>query len=398
VTLFRGPSGVQQLEFQRPHASLSPRGPGVPRRFRDRLEAAAFLRGLAGDPSTMTGLRELLRESADSAATALLTDGEVVEQLAARLVSGALAVVITQRPRVPPPQGEEVEEAAPRAPTEEKADQDVEFEITDHFDEPYSGLEWVLTYPDGKTKKTGTLGDDGKVQASSVPPGSYQLAFKIVSAARWGEPQIEVDKEVKLLATAAGFDPGIAGKFEVFDSRGLDRKPLARVDGKVNAARVLEAVWTPSQEALKDMIGGGLVFRAKINASSALSGRAPVAIRRSFELSDLDGPLPDTSVVARFSGGHETTADSKGGKLELLVPFNQKLVWIDFPEHPGAHLTVEPDDGEAVEYLLCACAEDAGAAAAEEEEAIDDSDAVNDEEEESDDEEQDGAGGEEASA
>ena len=36
----------------------------------------------------MRELRDLLRESADSAATALFTDGEVVEQLAARLVSG----------------------------------------------------------------------------------------------------------------------------------------------------------------------------------------------------------------------------------------------------------------------------------------------------------------------
>jgi hypothetical protein len=391
---------------------MSPRGAGVPREFGDRGEAAAFLRPLAAEPSSMTGLRELLRECADSGTTALLTDGEVVAQLAARLVAGQLTVLVTPRPRVPPPQGEEVEEAAPRRVAEEKADHDVEFEITDHEGDPYSGLEWVLTYPDGKTKKTGTLGDDGKVHQASVPPGSYQLAFKIVSAARWGESPLAVDKEVKLLATAAGFDPGIAGKFEIFDSRGLDRKPLARVDGKVNAAHVLEAAWTPSKEALKDATGGGLVFRAKINASSAVSERAPVLVKHSFELTDGDGPLADTSVVAHFSGGHEVTADAKGGKLELLAPLNQTLAWIDFPEHPGAHLTFEPEGGEAAEYLLCDSSGGASSAAAEESEAEEDAGALDDDDASDDDDADDddagddddddaspaGVGGEEVSA
>jgi hypothetical protein len=141
VRHFRGTGGAQQIEFQGRHDGLSPQGSGTPRRFRDRLDAAAFLRPLAAEPSSMRGLRELLREAEDSAANPLLTDAEVVDQLAACLVAGSLGVRITVRPRVPPPQGEEVEEAAPRRATEEKADHDVEFEITDHEGDPYSGLE-----------------------------------------------------------------------------------------------------------------------------------------------------------------------------------------------------------------------------------------------------------------
>lgn len=349
---FRG-DGWQKIEFLDRSKRLLPGHAATPVKFQDRVDAANFLRRIGAATGAMTGLRELLGETGDSGALALSTDGEVIDRLAAQLCSRALEVVVTARPNVPPPQarGEDAPPPKPRQ-QEEKADQDVEFVITDHIGDALPDLEWVLVYPDGKTRKTGKLGADGKVSQASVPPGSYQLLFKIVSAARWGDSQVEVDKEVKLLATAAGFDPGAPGKFEIFESRAVDKKPLARVDGKVNASRVLEGAWTPTKDAVKDLTTSTLVFQAKMAASNAVSSPAEIVIKHSFELEDDKGPLADTTVVARFSDGHEATATSKGGKLDILVPLGQKLAWIDLPDHPGGHLTVEAEGDEAREYLL----------------------------------------------
>jgi hypothetical protein len=342
-------------------------GARAPRRFDDELSASAFLRRLLGDPEAMRGLREVLARASVSP-DRLLGDDEIIEQLAARLRAGTLSLEVTTRMRPLPFGGVSDEPDEPLPPREEKVIQDVEFTITDPFDDPFPGLDWVLIYPDGTTKKTGKLGADGIVKESSVPPGNYQLVFKIVSAARWGAPQIEVGKEVKLEALAAGFDPATAGKFEIFDARATDGKPLAKVSGKVSAARVLEGSFTPDEAAMKDVKSGALVFRAKIGESSAMSAAAPLLIKHGFELSDEAGPLADTELVALFSDGHRATARSKGGKAELLVPVGQTLLWVHLPEHPGAEVAVEPEGGEAREYVQPPAEEAGGGASGDEDE------------------------------
>ncbi|MEP7123552.1 MAG: hypothetical protein ABJE95_21670 [Byssovorax sp.] len=402
---FRG-DGWQKIEFLDRSKMLLPGHAATPVKFHDRVDAANFLRRLGAATGAMTGLRELLGETSDSGALALSTDGEVIDRLAAQLYARALEVVITARPKVSPPQARQEDEPPPKAKQqEEKADQDVEFVITDHLGDALPDLEWVLVYPDGKTKKTGKLGEDGKVSQTSVPPGSYQLLFKIVSAARWGDSRVQVDKEVKLLATAAGFDPGAPGKFEIFESSAVDKKPLARVDGKVNASRVLEGAWTPTKDAVKDLTTSTLVFQARMAASNAVSSPAEIVIKHSFELEDDKGPLADTTVVARFSDGHEATATSKGGKLDILVPLGQKLAWIDLPDHTGGHLTVEAEGDEAREYLLWESsdespppADDSDGDESDESDAEDESDEDEDGEADEDDEDDGADEGEDANA
>jgi hypothetical protein len=345
-------SGYQCVELLGVARRREPTRVGAPVRFADRLDAVWFLRRIAPDAAGMASLRAVAFEEADSVVSSHATDAEVIDLLAARLCSGALRAEVTRRPTLHPMGGAVDEPEQKREAKSDKQDQDVEFEITDHWDEPFKDLEWVLIWPDGKTKKSGKLGADGTVKESSVPAGSYQLLFKIVSAARWGDARVEVGKEVKLLATASGFDPGASGKFEIFGDRALDRKPLAKIDGTVSAARVLEGKWTPDEGALKDVATGKLVFRARMGTSQAMSSAVPVVKKHSFDLDTSEGPLPDTTVCVRFSDGHEETARSKGGKLEVLVPLGQKLCWLHLPDMPGAFVALEPDDGDPREYLL----------------------------------------------
>ncbi len=370
--------------------------------FRDRAEAERFLRTVSADFAGMAALRALAAHGASADPRERMTDAEIVTELAARLVAGTLAVEARPHPRIAPPDvaGDEPEQK--EEAREEKADQDVEFEITDPFDEPYSDLEWVLVFPDGKTKKTGKLGKDGTVKESSVPPGGYQLLFKLVSAARWGEGRVEVGKEVKLYATAGGFDPGASGKFEIFGDRATDKKPIAKVDGKVNAARVLEGAWTPTDDAVKDVTTGALVFRAKMGSSTSLSSPAPLVRKHTFELEDDEGPLADTDVIVKFSDGHEEGAKSKDGKLDVFVPVGQSLVWLHLPDHIGAHLKIEPEGEDEKEYLLHHDGEfggggDGGADGLEEEEEEeeDEGDGEEGDEDDSDEDEDGDEGGEE---
>jgi hypothetical protein len=324
---------------------------GVPAlRFDDALDARAFLRRLLGDPDAIAGLRALLARASVST-DRRLDDDELIGALADALRAGTITVELTTRMRPTPYGGvsDEPEEEAPER--EETADQDVEFEITDPFDDPFPDLEWVLIYPDGKTQKTGKLGKDGIVKESSVPPGTYRLAFKLVSGARWGTPALEVGKAVKVEAEAPGFDPGTAGKVEIFDARSTDQKPLAKLAAKVSDKRVLEGSFTPDEALAKRATSGALVFRAKIGDALSMSAPAPLFLPHTFELSADQGPLADTEVVARFSDGHQARAKSKGGKVEIPVPAGQTLIWVHLPEHPGAEVEVEPE-GEAMRSYL----------------------------------------------
>ncbi|MFO0762532.1 MAG: hypothetical protein U0359_39195 [Byssovorax sp.] len=351
-------AGFQEIELSDRPWSGEPPGEGAVR-FTDRAQALAFLRRFIGDVEAMSVLRAIAARAAVSADQGL-DDDAVVDQLASRLWMGTIVAAVTTRMRPVPYGGveEAPEEKAPEK--EEKADQDVEFEITDLFDDPFPGLEWILTYPDGKTTKSGKLGADGIVKESSVPPGNYQLTFKLVSSPRWATSPIVAGKEVKLEAQAAGFDPGTAGKFEIFCARATDQKPIGKASGKVSASRVLEGTWTPDEAAVKDLPGSSVVFRAKIGESYATSSPARVFVKHELELSDDQGPLADTPVIVRFSDGHEESAESKGGKLELLVPAGRKLVWVHLPEHPGCEVSVEPEGEDALSYVVAPDADGGG--------------------------------------
>jgi hypothetical protein len=297
--------------------------------------------------------------------------------------TGRILVRRTEGRRIAVPLASADDDVPALGPVEETYN--VEFVVTDNFDDPFPGLEYVLLYPDGR-RKTGKLGEDGKVADKSVPPGSYQLALKIVSTATWRDRTVELGKPVGMAAVAAGFDPGTPGTFEIFDGRAVDKAPIATTDGSVNGSHVLEGTWTPDKDSLKDATAGELVFRAKIGASNAVSAPVPVFEKHSFELEDDDGPLGDTLVVARFSDGHEVSEQAKGGKLDVLVPIGQKLLWVDLPDHPGAHLTLQEEGADPRDYLLWESSDEASGEGDDggSEGPVDEDDADDDEDDEDD--------------
>jgi hypothetical protein len=306
------------------------------------------------DPTAVDGALELHAELVGSRE---YDDRRYVDQYVADLLGEELDwAVKTEQIRferiqeISPPLPKEEELPAEPWPTAPDPD-NVNFYIMDPFSDPVSGFDWILTYPDGQTA-TGTLGKDGRVSRRSVPQGSYRLVLKLLSNARWGDSELEVDKPTTLIAHAGANEPGSSGTFEVFDGRGADRKPIATVKGKVNDANDLEATWTPTKAETASVTTGSLIFRAKLGVSTAVSRPATLSVRHTFELEDDEGPLADTPLIARFSDGHEVKEQVTGGKVAVLVPVGQRLLWVDLPEHPGAHLTIQEEGLDSRDYLL----------------------------------------------
>jgi hypothetical protein len=230
-------------------------------------------------------------------------------------------------------------------------DHDVEFLIADDFEDPHTGLEWVLLFPDGQTK-SGKLGASGRVNQSSVPAGGYTLSIKLVSDARWSDAELEVGKRATLSASAGGYAPGTSGQFEVFDFRDVDQDPIAKANGKVTQFGMLEAEWTPTDAAAKRATSGQVVFRASVGASKAMSPAVPLFAKLSLDLKDDAGALADTQVIAHFDDGLELSGDTKDGKLDLRAPAGAKLLWVDLPSYPGSAVTLTPDGEKARSYVL----------------------------------------------
>jgi hypothetical protein len=298
----------------------------------------------------MEQLRALAGARPDSAVIAHKSDAEILDDLAALLQRGTLRAELSRTTLSPPKGPDEKREKASEAQRDEGVN-DVEFEITDTFGDPVSGVGYVLYFPDG-SKKEGTLGSDGRVQESGVPPGTYRLELKTLTNARFGASRILVGEPIKLFATAAGFAEGTSGTFEIYDYRGLAGDKIATIDGSVGGKGALEGEWSPSKEDVNDLVGGKVLFVAKIGEAAATSARTPILIKQEFELEDDKGPIADTKILARFVSGYETTAPVKEGKAFVWVRAGDRLTWLSLPDHPGAFMKVEEEDGTKRELYL----------------------------------------------
>ncbi|AUX43478.1 uncharacterized protein SOCE26_049270 [Sorangium cellulosum] len=321
---------------------LAPLGGGRTPRLGGREGARALLDRIAANPLHLAALRSVLAARPGRDVLAGWSDAEVLDELARELARGALRAEISRRTLAP--EANSVSEDEDRQEPERKVVHEVEFEITDPFGDPISDVKYVLFYPDGTTKE-GLLGADGRVKESSVPPGDYRLALKLVSEARWGDSKVHVGMPVELLAASSGFPEGTAGTFEIYDYRGLAGEKIASVDGKTAANGALEAEWTPAEDAVKDVVGGKVVFLAKIEQAAALSPRVPILRKHEFELKDDKGPLADTTLIACFTSGYRTTTKVSGGKAAVWARVGDRLAWIDLPEHAGAYMKLEEQDG-----------------------------------------------------
>lgn len=348
-------SSLEGTEIGAPQDALSaaPASDGaVPVHFATPESARAHLDLLASDPLHLDRLRLALSARPDAGAGALSAraDADVLGDLAHLLDRGALRADRRRGGASPP--GITPDEPEPVKPKQQEERHEVEFEITDDFGDPVSDIRYTLTFPDGR-KKDGTLGKDGRVKETGVPAGTYRLALRLVTAARWGASRVVVGEPVQLAARAPGFPEGTQGKFEIHDYRGLAGDTIATLDAAVGPTGALVAEWTPTREQVKAVAGGKVVFLARVGDAAALSPRAPVLIPHEIELKDDQGnPLPDTTLIAGTAGGYRATAQVKGGQAVVQIRAGDRIAWIDLPEHAGSWIKVEGDDVDAHELYL----------------------------------------------
>lgn len=216
----------------------------------------------------------------------------------------------------------------------------IEFQIKDERGNPVSGPDWVMTR-DGGLVEQGKLAD-GIVHRVGVKKGRYVFEVKTLTRATWDRPLVKIGEAVKLTASVTGFPKDTAGQFEIFDARAVGKDALATANGTVNAeATLLEAAFTPSEEALVATKSGALVCRAKIGALHATSVAVPIHVKYEISFENAKGdPLGDTQVVVRFAGGTCVRKSSNAGKLEVWAPLGESLFSIDVAGHRGARVGI----------------------------------------------------------
>lgn len=347
-------STLEGLEIVRSRDLASPGGAGA-LRFPTLEAGRALLDRLASNPLHMEKLRALAGARSDASVIAHRTDAEIIEELAALLKRGSLRAEVSRSALAPPRSPADTKDDATKTERKEGV-HEVEFEITDAFGDPASNVAYVLYFPDG-SKKEGTLGADGRVMESGVPPGSYRLELKALTNARFGASKILVGEPIKLFAAATGYDEGASGTFEIYDYRGLAGEKLASVDGAVTSTGTLEGEWSPTNDDVKDLAGGKVLFIAKIGKATATSARVPVLVKHELEIEDPKGPIADTTVVLRFVSGYEAPAAVKAGKAFVWARAGDRLAWVNLPDHAGAFMKVEGDDVTAREHYLPEAAE-----------------------------------------
>ena len=80
----------------------------------------------------------------------------------------------------------------------------VEFSFGDSGGAPVSGLEYVITTPDGK-QSTGVLRLDGRVARDALTQGSCKVTLLAVHSAQWGKEKAEAGEKVKWAAKVDGY-------------------------------------------------------------------------------------------------------------------------------------------------------------------------------------------------
>ena len=225
----------------------------------------------------------------------------------------------------------------------------VEFVVKDQFGEAVSGLDYVLTFPDGKKTKQAKLAE-GKVRENG-PPGSYKFALKMLVDAAWKDTPLEVDKKTTLRIWASGYDAGTDITIEIFDACGLSRAPLETLQKKLAADYPLEVEWTPTAAKLEKLASNSLIFTAKVGTSAATSGPALVNRREVFEVKDEGGQPVNANLSLWFIDGPALATEFKENKYEALVPWSWRLLAIDVSAQKGRRAGFTDAAGER-EVLL----------------------------------------------
>lgn len=161
------------------------------KKFRNKFSALGFLRGFMGDHSNMMTLRSILGGGLFNADFSRLSDHDVLDQLAWRLVSGQIRITVlpvttyTWAYEKVAEEEEIVEQTlavSPKSPPKSPETAWVKFQIVDDATgEPISGVNLKIKLPDGSQKDVTTRAD-GTIEFNGIEPGDCEATCEIKGA------------------------------------------------------------------------------------------------------------------------------------------------------------------------------------------------------------------------
>jgi hypothetical protein len=247
-----------------------------------------------------------------------------------------------------------------------------------HFEVPFRWLEFQVFYPDEKTSATGIEyvvrvkkpvkdakfepypGGSGKTTDSKgvlekIPAGRYKLDLKLVYDPVWGDKEAVIGQAIDLKAGVSGFDSGTKASLEIYDAQDPSTKLLA-VDATVaeddKGQRTVKASWTPTQDSLKALRSGRVMFCAVVGSSTASSSSIPVFNKQKYEVVDETGKKIHASFELRLSTGVVLEQVAAGGEVDVKCPWNDPVVRIDMPGQRGKQITFEDDGASARSFQI----------------------------------------------
>jgi hypothetical protein len=233
----------------------------------------------------------------------------------------------------------------------------VSFELKDQFGKAVTSLDWILHYPDGQKKDSGTFADTSSVKKDLVPDGDYKFSVKLAFAPAWEYKPLEIGKDVKLSASVTGLDAETEVKFEIYDACVPSGTALDTVTGKTGddvGNPVVEVVWKPDAEKLKKVASGTVLFVASAGTLKTISEAAAISGKQAFDVADADGAPLETTVDFCYSGGGKTTevsVTSTGGKAEPLVPLGATLLSVKLSADKGKHAKFTDSDSSVQGFV-----------------------------------------------
>ncbi len=156
------------------------------REFRDAGAARDFLRPLLADPLNLAAARHALGT--------LPPDGDILEELAGRIVAEGLQVVAcgesyfaalqgtfeataaSSTAQTTPLQDEEAAQAQQQNAPAADEKHFIEIELVDDDGNPVAGEAYFVELPDGSSR-SGRTGGDGKARIEDVDPGTAKISF-----------------------------------------------------------------------------------------------------------------------------------------------------------------------------------------------------------------------------
>ena len=192
-------------------------------------------------------------------------------------------------------------------------------------------------YDAGKTDAT------GQVLRLAVRTGSHRLTVRELTNPAWSAPEAVIGTPVNLTADVLGFSAGETGVFEILSAVDL-AAVLLSVPGTVKASPgglQFQATWKPVEGPFAGLKRSQIVFRAK--ASDAVVYSAPVMLKKkeTLKFATTKGTAVNRQVTLRFSSGHSQTVTTAKGEAEVLAPWAEALLAVDFPALTDARVKVE---------------------------------------------------------